>query len=110
MDREWKTDLRIQNQAIASLPPATIGETGWDVLLALRADDRHELGLDKLSSLVSVPGLVLAQWLDWLEERELVVGLKHESTQQFLAVITRTGVVLVDNYLSATIGLQSRNH
>jgi hypothetical protein len=108
---EPEMDIHRQNHvaistAVASLPPAMIGETGWDVLLALRADERHELSLEKLALLVSVPGRVLADWLDWLDERGLVSGSIGQFDEQPRAVITQAGRDLVDNYLATTSGLQ----
>jgi DNA-binding MarR family transcriptional regulator len=109
MDREWNSDLRISNRSAATLPPAMIGETGWDVLLALRADDRHELSLEKLASLVSVPGSVLADWLDWLDDRALVSGSISDFDEQPRVVITRAGRELVDNHFLAASSLQGRH-
>jgi hypothetical protein len=105
MDIHRQSNIEI-GAAIASLPPAMIGETGWDVLLALRADERHQLSLEKLASLVSVPGGVLADWLDWLDDRALVSGSISDFDEQPRVVITRAGRELVDNYLATTSGLQ----
>jgi DNA-binding transcriptional ArsR family regulator len=108
MDREWKIDLQSQNGAIASLPPAMIGETGWDVLLALSMEEQSGLSLDRLAPLVSVSGSVLGQWLDWLEDRELVASGRRRFTHEIGVIITRAGRELVENYLLAASGLQGR--
>jgi hypothetical protein len=108
MDREWKSDLQIHNGAAASLPPAMIGESGWDVLLALSAEEQSGLSLEKLAPLVSVPREALEQWLDWLEDRQLVASGRYNLTRHFGAVITRAGRELVENYLLATSSLQRR--
>jgi hypothetical protein len=106
MDREWNSDLQIQNGAVASLPPAMIGETGWDVLLALGAASDSALSLEKLAALVSVPGSILSQWLDWLEDRQLIASGRYKLSNKLGAVITRAGRELVENYLLATSSLQ----
>jgi len=108
MDRAQETDLIIDGGAAASLPPAMIGETGWDVLLALIAKEQAGLSLEKLASLVSVPGTVLQHWLDWLEDRQLVVSGRYKVTNQLGAAITRGGRELVQNYLLATSSLRHR--
>ena len=67
MDREWNSDLRISNRAAATLPPAMIGETGWDILLALGGEGWSGLTVVKMASMLSVPRAALARWLGWLE-------------------------------------------
>ena len=106
MDREAKSDFQFRNQAAASLPPAMIGETGWDIILALSAEERSLLSLDKLAAMASVPRLALGQWLEWLEERQLIASGRHRLTNEIGAAITRAGRELVENYLLATRSLQ----
>ena len=108
MDRDSESDLQIRKRAMASLPPAMIGETGWDILLALTANDEAGLRLEKLARLISVPRTILGQWLDWLEDRQLVTGRSDHVTDDFIAGITRAGRELVENYLLATSSLQLR--
>lgn len=106
MDREQKSDLQIRRGAAATLPPAMIGETGWDILLALSAEEQSGRSFDKLAPLVSVSREVLEQWLDWLEDRQLVASGRYNLADQIGAVITRAGRELVENYLLATSSLQ----
>lgn len=94
----------------ALMPPATIDETGWDILLALRSDERHDLGLDKLASLISVPLTVLTRWLVTLEQGDLIFGARHKSTRELHAVLTPGGRDLLNRYLSASADLQLRAH
>jgi len=108
MNREWKSDLQIQKGATAALPPAMIGETGWDVLLALSAREHSGLKLERLAALVSVPIVAVREWLNWLEDRQLIASGRHRFTDEFGAVITRAGSELVQNYLLATSSLQHR--
>lgn len=110
MHRQSNNDLQIQNGAAASLPPAMIGETGWDILLALNAEEESGVSLEKLGPLVSVPPSVLGQWLDWLEDRRLIAGRSDIFTDEFRVVISRAGRELLDNYLLATSSLQGRAH
>jgi hypothetical protein len=110
MDRERKSDLRISDRAAATLPPAMIGETGWDVLLALSAEGRSGLTSEKMASMASVPETALSEWLGWLEDRDLVASGRHRHTKQFGAVITPAGRELVENYLLAASSLQGRAH
>jgi hypothetical protein len=108
MNRDWHRDLEFQKPpAAALLPPAMVEETGWDILLALRADRAFEISLDKLASLVSVPLETLTQWLVRLEGGRLVAGRKHGPRGQLHAVLTRDGRDLIDSYLSTTSGLQA---
>jgi len=102
----WPNQSRLQSSApLASVPPVMIEETGWDIVLALHSDKRAELTLTKLASVVSVPQLVLLEWLSRLEDRKLITGRKHPSSGELLAVLTTTGRTLLDRYLSAATDL-----
>ena len=108
MNYHWTIDLRPRSRAAtATLPPALIEEVAWDILLALHADEGCKLSLDKLASLVSVPQLVLNQWLALLEDRQLITGEKHGFAQELRGVLTHAGRDLLDRYLSVTSDLQS---
>jgi hypothetical protein len=88
------------------LPPALVQETGWDILLALRADRRCELSLEKLCALISVSQVVMGSWLASLEERHLITGATDSFTGQVRAVLSSDGRELLDRYLSVTRSLQ----
>ena len=103
----------IQNpvlSAASSLPPATVEETAWDILIALHSDRRCELSLGKLAAILSVPELALKRWLALLEDRRLITGTRHASSQELRALLTPAGRDLLDRYLSATSDLQSGAH
>ncbi len=107
MNYDWQMDLRPRSRiAAALLPPPTVEETVWDILLALHSDQRCELSLDKLASMTSVPPPVLKRWLATLEERQLISGVTNEVTREVRAILTGTGRALIDRYLSATNDLQ----
>ncbi|HYC95137.1 MAG TPA: hypothetical protein VEB39_05500 [Sphingomicrobium sp.] len=108
MNYEWQMDLcpRSGNAAML-LPPAPVEETAWDILLALHSDERCELSLDKLGSIVSVSFPVLTHWLSQLEKRQLITGSKHGAGQELRAVMTSAGRELLNRYLSAVTGLQA---
>ena len=111
MNYDWKVDLTPRScTAAASLPPALILETAWDILLALHADEGCKLSLDRLGSLVSVPQPALNQWLGLLEQRQLITGAKHGFAQELRAVLTPAGRKLLDRYLSVTSDLQDTAH
>lgn len=111
MNREWQRDLEIRTPAAAaSLPPAMVEETGWDILLALHSDPGSEHGLRRLASLVSAPPRVMNRWLARLEDHNLITGARMKSTGELCAILTRSGRDLLDNYLSAASGLQSGTH
>jgi DNA-binding MarR family transcriptional regulator len=111
MDREWQRGLEFRTPtAAASLPPAMVEETGWDILLALHFDERCELGLKKLASLISVPPKVMHRWLAKLEEHDLISAAEQESAGELRAELTRAGREMLDNYLSATSSLVARAH
>jgi len=83
MNREWQKDLEIRSPAAAaSLPPAMVEETGWDILLALYSEPRLHMNIEKLAALTSVPRVVLGEWLGWLEERRLVGILRRRRLDQ----------------------------
>jgi DNA-binding MarR family transcriptional regulator len=108
---DWQTSLRASDYyAVRILPPATIEETGWDILLALHSDRHCRLSLEKLASIVSVPDATIDRWLGALEERELITGARHPSTDELLAVLTEMGRGLLDRYFSATKDLQVGAH
>ena len=111
MSYDWRTNLRLGDRtAAAFLPPATVEETGWDILLALYSDQHGELKLEKLSIMASVPQRVLHEWLALLEERELITGAKDGSNEELWAVLTPGGRELLDSYLSAASCLQVAAH
>ena len=86
------------------LPPATIEETAWDILLALHSGSCRGLGLDKLANLASVSRPTLNAWLARLEERSLITGIRREELR---AVLTNAGRELLERYWSAASGLQA---
>lgn len=111
MKYDWEKDLQVRSPTAATfLPPATVEETAWDLLLALLSDRSCELGLQKLACLLSVPQSVLRQWLARLEQRQLITGARHGYTREVRAVLTPTGRELLDRYLSATTHLQVGAH
>ena len=96
--------------AATFVPPPTVEETAWDILLALHSDRSGELGLDKLARLVSVPQPVVDRWLALLEQRGLITGAMHGPTDDVRAVLTPAARELLDRYWSATSGLQVGAH
>jgi len=105
---DWQTSLRASDYYAARIvPPATVEETGWDILLALHSDP---LGLPRLASIVSVCPAVVDRWLAALEERKLITDARHPSTDELLAVLTEKGRELLDRYFSATNDLQVGAH
>lgn len=108
---DWQTSLRASDyQATRIVPPTSVDETGWDILLALHSDPDCGLGLPKLTSVVSVPDAVMDRWLAALEERELVAGALDRSTGEVLALLTGKGRALLDRYFSATNDLKLGAH
>ena len=83
------------------LPPPAIGETAWDILLALHADRCPEFGLVKLARLVSVPQPALHRWLELLEERKLIAGVWTQCPGGPRPSLTTAGRALLDRYFSA---------
>jgi DNA-binding MarR family transcriptional regulator len=92
------------------MPPPTVEETAWDILLALHSDQGCELKLDKLARLVSVSPSSLYRWLERLERRELVGSARHVFSGDLRAVLTPDGRKLLDRYLSAAADLQAGAH
>ena len=84
------------------LPPATIEESGWDILLALRSDPACELSLAKLAALVSVTPSALQQWLAKLESQRFITAMKHGITGELRAVLTMPARHLLEAYLAAS--------
>lgn len=100
-------DPRARSSIAATfLPPATVEETAWDILLALYWHPRRDLSLDKLGRLVSVPQPVLDRWVALLEQRRLIIGATNRFTGEIRPVLTPAGRQLLDRYLSATSDLQ----
>jgi DNA-binding MarR family transcriptional regulator len=111
MSHEWSKDLQLPGPTAATfLPPATVEETAWDILLALHSDRRGELGLAKLARLVSVSQPIVDRWLALLEQRNLITGAMHGPADELRAVLTSAGRDLLDRYWSATSGLQVGAH
>jgi DNA-binding MarR family transcriptional regulator len=108
---DWQTSLRASDcHAARIVPPATVEETGWDILLALHSDWHGRVNLLKLASIVSVPDVIMDRWLAALEERKLITGVRHPSTDELLAALTDKGRELLDRYFSATNELQVAAH
>jgi hypothetical protein len=111
MTYDWQTSLRASDyEAARIVPPATLEETGWDILLALHRDRHCDLTLQKLGAVVSAPEPVMLRWLATLELRALITGAQHRSTGEILATLTHEGRELLDRYLSATADLQVGAH
>ena len=109
MSYDWRTNSRPATPTAATfLPPATVDETGWDILLALHADKACDLSLQKLRSIVSASEATVVGWLAKLEESKLITGDTH--AQELRAVLTAAGRELLDRYLSATSDLQVGAH
>ena len=107
MTYAWQMDVRSRSQQdAATLPPATVDGTAWDILLALYSDARCEVSLQKLAVMVSVPARKLLEWLATLEKRELISGVANEVTNEVRAVLTGRGRRLLNQYLAATNDLQ----
>lgn len=96
--------------AATFMPPPTVEETAWDILLALHSDRSCELQLDKLARMVSVAPPIVDRWLDVLEQRQLVAGTRHRFSGELRAVLTPAGRDLLDRYLSAAADLQVGAH
>ena len=108
---DWQTSLRASDYEAAKIvPPATLEESGWDILLALHSDRHGDLTLRKLASFASIPEAVMNRWLVTLERRELITAAQHPSTGEFLAMLTRKGRELLDRYFSAARDLQVGDH
>jgi hypothetical protein len=111
MSCDRQKDVQVlRPSAAASLPPALVEETGWDILLALHSDRGCDLSLEKLASLVSASEAVMRRWLSALEERRLITGANGPCTDDVRAVLTPNGRELLDRYLSATTDLQVSPH
>ena len=106
---EASVQMRAATAAIF-LPPVTVEETAWDVLLALYSARHCELSLNKLGALTSVPQTILTNWLAGFEERKLIKGAQDTVTGEVWAVLTPAGRDLLDKYLSATSDLQIGAH
>ena len=95
---------------LACVPPAGVGETAWDILLALYADEARTLSLAQLSALVSAPKSALEGWLGDLEGSALITGAAHRQTGELVAILTDSGRALLDRYLQAATDLQGWAH
>ena len=100
---DWRHKVRIECfECVELVPPTIVGETIWDCLLALHANEHRELRLDELAWLISVPALSLQRCLTTLERHHLVTGEPTERNGQIRAVLTRDGQDLLEEYLSKT--------
>ncbi|MDT7531458.1 hypothetical protein OVY29_22635 [Sphingopyxis sp. SE2] len=109
MKCDWQNEVHMECFTHAKfVPPAMFDEPAWDCLLALHADARHELNLDQLAWLISVPAPSLQRCLVNLERQRFVIGEQDERNGELRAVLTRSGRDLLERYLSATSALQFR--
>jgi len=108
---DWQTSLRASDyEAARTVPPATLEETGWDILLALHRDRHCDLTLRKLAPVISTREAEMLQWLSSLEQRGLITGAKHRATGELVAMLTAKGRDLLDRYFSATSDLKASSH
>ena len=98
----------LTGRAIEVVPPPSIDEAEWDILLALHGDKVCALSLTKLGSIVSVPAENLTLRLAKLEELELIRGVLNEVTRELRAILTQAGRALLDRYFAATNELLRR--
>ena len=111
MTYDWHTHLRSYDRTAATfLPPATVEETGWDILVVLHSNRGRDPSLRKLGSLVGVPEQAMIRWLATLERRGLITGAQDDATGQIVATLTQKGHDLLDRYFSATSDLQLSTH
>jgi len=110
MSKDLQRSLQINGSEASAMPPPSIEESAWDILLALRSDRSCALSLGKLASLVSIEPKALQHWLALLEDRQLITGATHVSTGELRAVLTSSARRLLDTYLSASSDLQVRTH
>ena len=107
MNYQWDMDLKSVSRAGASsMPPASVEESAWDILLALHADVRCELSLEKLGRVTSITSQALTEKLANLEASRLVTGVRNEVTTEIRALLTPAARRLIDQYLSAANDLQ----
>ena len=107
MTERWDMGPQPSQASLAiCLPPATVDEAAWDILLALHADRDNCLGLEPLARLASLPQRAFRLRLALLEERQLITGATDAATGEIRAVLTPAGRALLDRYLSATTDLQ----
>ena len=109
MNRDWQKGPTIRSLAVtATLPPAMVEETAWDILLAIYPNDG--LSVEKLAPVASANPIVIGRWLSWLEDRELITGIQDGLTGEVRAVLTSGGRELLNRYLTASIDLEARTH
>lgn len=93
---------RLTRSAAEIVPPPSIDEAAWDILLALHGDKGCALSLNKLGYIVSLSAETLTLRLARLEERGLVRGVLNEVTHELRAILTPAGRALLDRYFAAT--------
>ena len=98
----------LTRRATEVVPPPSIDEAAWDILLALHGDKGCALSLSKLGYIVSVSAEILNLRLARFEELELIRGVLNEVTCDLRAILTPTGRTLLDRYLSTTNELSGR--
>jgi DNA-binding MarR family transcriptional regulator len=100
MGKQIEIDGRSRLQA-ETLPPATLSETTWDILLALHSELTGMMPLGRIARLVSVPLAALERSLRFLEHRNLVAGFMIPGSSELIAVLTPAGDAMVAQYASA---------
>jgi len=98
----------VMRAATEVVPPPSIDEAAWDILLALHGDQGCALSLKKLGIIVSVSAENLTLRLARLEELGLVRGVLNEVTRELRAILTPASRALLNEYLAATGQLSGR--
>ena len=86
-----------------------LGETAWDILLALyvhQHDHRAAMPLEWLANQVSAPSSIAVRWVDYLMSQGLVSRRTNPSTSEAdLIALTPDGCASLERYLAHSLDI-----
>jgi DNA-binding MarR family transcriptional regulator len=89
-------------------PESILGETAWDLLLALYVSDHgRKLTISNLISFTTAAHATAVRWLDYLQKEGLVLRETHPTDRRSSFVgLSERGRKLLDTYFSELLSLE----
>lgn len=104
IEAAWK-EFERRGRRMQLLPKEMFGEPAWEMLLILYAEQqRTRLTIARLSDKLDLPPSTALRWLNYLEDRRLVVREPHPTDlRSAILKLTSNAIDALDLYLSEAI-------
>ena len=104
IEAAWQ-EFERRGRRMELLPKDMFGEPAWEMLLILYAEQhRTRLTIARLSDKLDLPPTTALRWLNYLEDKRLVVRAPHPTDQRCaILTLTSNAIEALDSYLSEAI-------